>query len=79
MADSLTLSSLAPGQQAVVMGIDAAAGDTGALLERLGFVAGTVVQMVRTAPFGDPLIVRIRGTQLAVRRADVASVQIAPT
>ena len=49
-----------------------------AQLERLGLVAGTEFQVVRRAPLGDPIEIRLRGYSLAIRphEAGALSVQI---
>jgi len=43
------------------------------LLE-LGFTLGTEVTVIRVAPMGDPLTVRIRGYQLSLRRREAEAV-----
>jgi ferrous iron transport protein A len=47
-------------------------------LRDLGFVAGEPIQIVARAPFGgDPLVVQIGSTRLALRRAEASRVVIA--
>ena len=46
------------------------------LLE-MGFVNGATVQVVRRAPFGDPIEFRLRGYHLSLRSEQAAHVQIA--
>ncbi|HAR85439.1 MULTISPECIES: FeoA family protein [Clostridium] len=36
----------------------------------LGFVEGTEVLVKKTAPLGDPIIINLRGTDLAIRKKD---------
>lgn len=43
-------------------------------LEELGFVPGTLVEVVRRAPLGDPIEIDLRGYRVCVRRADAATV-----
>lgn len=38
----------------------------------LGFTPGEKVAVVRSTPFGDPLVVVVRGTQLALRKCEAA-------
>ncbi len=45
------------------------------LLE-LGFVPGTVVRVVRYAPFGDPIEVELRGYHLSLRKAEAALIEV---
>jgi len=44
----------------------------------LGFVPGTALEVVRTAPLGDPLEVSLRGYRICLRRADVRDVCVVP-
>ena len=62
----MTLDQIPSGSTAVVSGL---AGDA-LLRERLaelGFTRGTAVRVVRKAPLGDPLHVRVRSGSFAVR------------
>ncbi len=70
-----TLSGLAPGQEAVVQQIEGR-DDFRDRLAHLGFLPGTRVRMVRRAPLGGPVEVRIRGYHLALRRRDARHVVI---
>ena len=45
------------------------------LLE-MGLTPGTPLTLTRRAPGGDPIEVRVRGTRLCVRRADLARFQV---
>ncbi len=50
-----------------------------ALKERMmtmGLIPGTKVQVLRSAPLGDPIAIRIRSYNLALRRADAEQVQV---
>jgi ferrous iron transport protein A len=44
----------------------------------MGLTQGAVVSVVRTAPLGDPLEVRVRGYLLSVRRGDARLVRVEP-
>lgn len=44
-----------------------------ARLLELGMTPGTPVEVVRRAPFGDPIEILLRGTRLCLRRADAAA------
>lgn len=39
-------------------------------LSALGFVEGTEVKLQNCAPFGDPIVIRVRGFMLALRKND---------
>ena len=45
-------------------------------LTDLGFWKGTLVRVVRRAPFGDPIEYCLRGYRLALRREEAARVRV---
>jgi len=47
-------------------------------LEELGFVPGTLVEILRRAPLGDPIEVELRGYRVCLRRADLATLCAVP-
>ena len=47
-------------------------------LMEMGLLPGTRVEMVRVAPLGDPIEVRLRGYSLSLRRSEAAQLQLAP-
>jgi len=52
---------------------------TGAIARRLmemGVVPGARVQVIKAAPLGDPLEVRVRGYHLALRRAEAHTIKV---
>jgi len=42
----------------------------------LGMLPGTEVQVVRKAPFGGPIVLRVRGYQVCIRRAEAQNIAI---
>jgi Fe2+ transport system protein FeoA len=42
----------------------------------MGVVPGVSVQIVKTAPFGDPLEIRVRGYSLAMRRNEADAIEV---
>lgn len=42
----------------------------------LGCIEGTEVKLKRTAPLGDPLIVNLRGFDIAIRKKDAKNIFI---
>lgn len=76
-APSRTLAELAPGQRAVVVTV---AGEAGWAehLAAAGLWAGAEVECLQRAPFGDPLLFRLHGYRLALRRDEAAAVLVAP-
>jgi ferrous iron transport protein A len=68
----LSLDRLPPGRRAVVCAHDR--DRVPPRLEELGFVPGTLVEVVRRAPLGDPIEVDLRGYRVCIRRGDAATV-----
>ena len=69
------LSSLAPGTQATVLRIDIPVAQRVRLME-MGMIPGTVVDVVRLAPLGDPLEIRLRGYHLSLRKRDAEQIWV---
>jgi ferrous iron transport protein A len=61
------LADLAPGQSAVISALGLPA-DAAEPLMDLGLVAGSQVLAVRRAPGGDPVVYRVDGAEIALRR-----------
>jgi len=54
------------------------AGDAHRRLLEMGIVAGTEVRLVRLAPLGDPMEIRLRGYHLSIRRSEARTVVVDP-
>lgn len=72
-----TLADLRADEPAVIESVTAA-GEVGERLLEMGMTPGVVIEVVRRAPFGDPLQVRLRGYLLALRRAQAQAVRVRP-
>lgn len=73
----MKLSELAVGATAVVREFP----KTGAAFIRLremGLLAGTRVTLIRTAPLGDPLEIKLRGYHLTLRKSEAEHVLVEP-
>jgi len=71
----MKLSELAVGASAVVREFP----KTGAAFVRLremGLLAGTRITLVRTAPLGDPLEIKVRGYHLTLRKSEAEHVEV---
>lgn len=73
--DSISLADLPRVGLARVLTVDGD-DDASQRLRELGFTPGTEVDFVRRAPFGGPLVVQLRGYQLALRPAEARRVRI---
>ena len=78
MADNttymMTLSDVRIGSRATVVGFREDA-PSRRLLE-MGFVPGTEVLVVRSAPLGDPIEYAVMGGRVAMRRTDAAMILV---
>ena len=45
-------------------------------LMTMGLIPGTRVEILNSAPMGDPIAIRLRSYNLAMRRDDAASVEV---
>lgn len=73
----MTVADLQRGDEAAVIAV---AGED-AIAQRLaeiGFTRGTRVRLIRRAPLGDPLQVRLRGFDVALRRTEARRITVAP-
>ncbi len=77
MAPELKLSELAIGASAVVRAYPKS-GEAFLRLREMGVLPGTTVTLVRTAPLGDPLEIKVRGYHLTLRRSEAAHVVVEP-
>lgn len=69
----MPLCEMRPGDLGHVLSLRPEASSRAHLLE-LGFTPGTEVSVVRVAPLGDPLTVRLRGYHLSLRRREAEAV-----
>jgi ferrous iron transport protein A len=71
----VALDSLAPGQVATVLSIEAEHVLKLHLME-LGFVAGSPIVFLMSTPFGDPNIYALRGTSIALRKSEARCIRV---
>ena len=74
-----TLDRLRPGESATVVRCRGVEGPTGQRLLQLGLLRGRRVEMLRRAPTGDPLEVRILGSRLSLRASEARLVEVERT
>ena len=73
----LTLEQVVPGASVVVEKVGGARAFRRRLME-LGIIPGTRVEVLRIAPFGDPMELSARGCNLSIRAAEASEVQVRP-
>ena len=71
------LTSLALGATAKVADINVPPADKARLME-MGLLVGTQVELVRFAPLGDPLEIRVRGYNLTLRKHEAELILVKP-
>jgi ferrous iron transport protein A len=70
------LSNVPIGSAARVTAVNGANRIARRLME-MGVVPGVSLQVLKTAPFGDPIEVRVRGYSLAMRRTEADAIEVA--
>jgi ferrous iron transport protein A len=69
------LAQLAPGDRGRVVSV-AGDADASRRLMDLGLIRGTTVEVIRRAPLGDPMEVKLRGFMLTLRRAEAEHIMV---
>ena len=69
----MTLNEVKPGCSARISGWCEGLSDR---LWELGLLPGTLVEVVRIAPFGDPIAVRVKDAQIAIRKSDALRITV---
>ena len=73
----LRLDKLEIGKDAIVAAVDSDDAGLRQHILDMGLTPGTEVTMMKYAPMGDPLEIRLRGYELTLRRADAARITLA--
>lgn len=71
----MTLNKVPYGRRARVLNISGSGVNSVRLME-MGLVPGAHISVVRTAPLGDPLQVRLRDYHLALRRSEAELIEV---
>ena len=72
---TMNLTSLPIGATAKVLTVNGNNPITRRLME-MGVVPGVSVRVIKSAPFGDPLEIRVRGYHLAMRRSEADTIEV---
>jgi ferrous iron transport protein A len=75
MSASHSLSLLAVGATATIRDLPKQ-GSVFLRLREMGVLPGTVVMLVRTAPMGDPLEIKVRGYHLTLRKSEAEHISV---
>jgi len=74
-AGELSLAALRVGARARVIAV-LGSGTVARRLMEMGVVPGAHVRVIKAAPLGDPIEVRVRGYHLALRRTEAQSIMV---
>jgi Fe2+ transport system protein FeoA len=77
-ASSQPLTSLEAGQRGVVTEIKVPPEHRGRILE-MGLLVGTPIELVRFAPLGDPVEIKVRGYNLSLRKHEAEQILVQKT
>ena len=78
MNQPIPLSTLTPGTRGVVAEIRIPPASRGRLLE-MGLLVGTPIELVRFAPLGDPVEIKVRGYNLSLRKHEAELILVRPS
>ena len=73
--NNILLTNLPIGTEARVISVNGTGRVTHRLME-MGVIPGVAVRIVKTAPFGDPIEVRVRGYSLAMRKTEADAIEV---
>ena len=76
-AEPLPLAALQAGASATVCDIRVPPEGRGRLLE-MGLLVGTPIELVRFAPLGDPVEIKVRGYHLTLRKHEAEQIWVRP-
>jgi ferrous iron transport protein A len=74
-AEPQSLASLAVGAKGVIASIQVAPENRGRLME-MGVLSGTPVEVIRYAPLGDPIEIKVRGYHLTLHKHEAEQILV---
>ena len=77
MAEPIPLSSLAVGGTATLKSFPVA-GAAFIRLREMGLLPGTRITLMRRAPMGDPIEIKVRGYNLTLRKTEAEHISVEP-
>jgi Fe2+ transport system protein FeoA len=77
-AQCFTLNTCRVGQRACVKTVSSSNRSLCSRLLSMGIVAGTIVEVLRIAPLGDPIKIKAMGYKLSLRKSEAASIEVTP-
>lgn len=77
MSVTSSLKALKKGQRGKVLRIDSR-GETNKRIVEMGVTPGTIIEVERIAPLGDPMDIRVKGYHLTLRKAEAEGIEVEP-
>jgi Fe2+ transport system protein FeoA len=74
--NEVSLNKLSPGERGTITRITTSALHVRQRLLEMGMTKGTAIEIVRYAPMGDPIEVKVKGYRLSLRREEAESIII---
>ena len=71
----LSLNELHPGDRATIRSIQGTTAEEAHLME-MGLLPGTAVELIKRAPLGDPIELRVRRYHLSIRRSEAHAIMV---
>mgnify|MGYP001185794050 FL=1 len=71
----LSLNELHPGDRATIRSIQGTTVEEAHLME-MGLLPGTAVELIKRAPLGDPIELRVRRYHLSIRRSEAHAIMV---
>ena len=72
-----TLDTLGPGEAGVISRVNGA-GPVKRRIVDMGLVTGTQVSVLKLAPLGDPMEIKVKNFNLSLRKAEAAAIEVHP-
>lgn len=72
----MTLKEFTVGDSGRVLGFQGGGGAYRRKLLSMGITPGVALEVVRVAPLGDPVEIRVRGTSVSLRREEAAVLEV---
>ncbi len=76
MSQIVKLATMKDGQKGIVEAVEGH-GNIQHRLVDMGVVKGSHISVIKRAPLGDPIEVKVKGTELALRKAEAAMISVA--
>ena len=70
-----TIDDLLPGESGVIVAINTP-GNIKRRLMDMGIIEGIEVKMIKTAPMGDPVEIKVHNTSVALRKSEAVTIAI---